>query len=127
VGTTTDGIDEKEAFDEYLRYLDSLSPAHKKFLKVLNEYYASDFENQTPNRFFKMIVKAVDSNQDGVITKEEYQTLLKNIGAQDKMTEGDLHEIFEELGDEELEGETVITVDSIEKRWTPFLHVMWKK
>ena len=77
-----------------------------------------------------MIVKAVDGNHDGVITVEECQTLLKNIGAQDKMTEEDCHELFEELGvDMGGDGgeEKVIPVESVEKRWTPYLNVMWKK
>mmetsp|Transcript_5859 Transcript_5859/g.14672 ORF Transcript_5859/g.14672 Transcript_5859/m.14672 type:complete len:179 (+) Transcript_5859:62-598(+) len=127
LGTTpSDTADEKQ-FQEYLGYLDSLSPAQKKFLDALFEYHARDFSNQTPTRFFKMIVKAVDSNQDGVITMEEYQVLLKNIGAHEKMTDQDMHDIFVELGDGVLGEEKVITVESIENRWAPFLHVMWKK
>ncbi len=74
-----------------------------------------------------MIVKAVDSNQDGMITMEEGDALLTNIGAKDQMTEEELKELFEELGDDTLDGEKVIKVESIEKRWAPFLHVMWKK
>ena len=66
--------------------------------------------------------KAVDNNEDGVITMEEYQRLLTNIGALDKMSQEDLDEIFSELGDDELDGEKVISVKSIEERWEPFLH-----
>ena len=66
--------------------------------------------------------KAVDNNEDGVITMEEYQRLLTNIGALDKMSQEDLDEIFSELGDDELDGEKVISVQSIEERWEPFLH-----
>ena len=113
--------------EEYKKFMESLSPARKKFLDALYEYHASNFEHTTPNRFFKMIVKAVDANQDGVITMEEYKALLKNIGAHEKMTEQDAHEIFDELGDKVVGDERVITVESIEQRWTPFLHVMWKK
>lgn len=100
--------------------LDSLSPSRKKFHCVLNEFKVDNFEHDTPSRFFKKIVKAIDPNQDGVITMEEFQTLLKNIGAQDKMTEQDTHEIFEELGVDH-GGEKVITVESMVTRWTPFL------
>mmetsp|Transcript_16292 Transcript_16292/g.29555 ORF Transcript_16292/g.29555 Transcript_16292/m.29555 type:complete len:164 (+) Transcript_16292:64-555(+) len=92
---------------------DGLSSPGKKFLGVLNEFKDGNFGEDTPTRFFKNIVKAVDSNQDGVITMEEYQTLLKNIGAQDKMTDQDGHEIFEELGVDN-GGEKVITVEGIE-------------
>ena len=109
----------------YEEYVASLSPARKKFHGVLNEYKKNNFEHQTPNRFLHEIVKALDSNHDGVITVEEYETLLKNIGARDKMTEQDIHEIFEELGVDR--GEKVIPVECIERRWTPYLHVMWQK
>ena len=109
----------------YEEYVASLSPARKKFHGVLNEYKRNNFEHQTPNRFLHEIVKALDSNRDGVITVEEYETLLKNIGARDKMTEQDIHEIFEELGVDR--GEKVIPVECIERRWTPYLHVMWQK
>ena len=71
-----------------------------------------------------MMIKAVDSNDDGVITMDEYQTLLKNIGASEKMSGEELKEIFDEIGDSELNGERVISVKSVEERWTNYLHVM---
>ena len=114
--------------------MEKLSPARKKLLAALNEYQESNFEHNTPTRFFKMIIEAVDSNHDGVIMMKEFETLLQNIGARDKMTQEDIEEIFEELGDEVQDGdgdgdgvERVISVESIGKRWTPFLHVMWKQ
>ena len=114
--------------------MEKLSPTRKKLLAALNEYQESNFEHNTPTRFFKMIIEAVDSNHDGVIMMKEFETLLQNIGARDKMTQEDIEEIFEELGDEVQDGdgdgdgvERVISVESIEKRWTPFLHVMWKQ
>ena len=70
------------------------------------------------------MIKAVDSNDDGVITMDEYQTLLKNIGASEKMSGEELKEIFDEIGDSELNGERVISVKSVEERWTNYLHVM---
>eukprot|EP00579_Thalassiosira_antarctica_P001847 CAMPEP_0201871012 /NCGR_PEP_ID=MMETSP0902-20130614/4013_1 /ASSEMBLY_ACC=CAM_ASM_000551 /TAXON_ID=420261 /ORGANISM="Thalassiosira antarctica, Strain CCMP982" /LENGTH=144 /DNA_ID=CAMNT_0048396847 /DNA_START=153 /DNA_END=587 /DNA_ORIENTATION=+ len=118
LGTDVD----KKSFEDIF---DSLSPPRKKLLSVLNEYKNGNFEHDTPTRFFTNIVKAVDSNQDGVITMEQFQILLKNIGAQGKLTEQDSHEIFEELGVDN-GGEKVITVESIETRWAPLLHVMWK-
>ena len=63
----TDATDKKRSVEEYLN---SLSPARKKFLEILSEYKANNFDHATPTRFVKMIVKAVDSNQDGVITME---------------------------------------------------------
>ena len=55
----------------------------------------------------------------------EFSTLLKNIGASDKMTQGDLDEIFTELGDAELNGEKVISVKSIEA--DSLLKEIWRK
>eukprot|EP00580_Thalassiosira_gravida_P001550 CAMPEP_0201609828 /NCGR_PEP_ID=MMETSP0492-20130828/14882_1 /ASSEMBLY_ACC=CAM_ASM_000837 /TAXON_ID=420259 /ORGANISM="Thalassiosira gravida, Strain GMp14c1" /LENGTH=69 /DNA_ID=CAMNT_0048075433 /DNA_START=438 /DNA_END=647 /DNA_ORIENTATION=- len=54
---------------------------------------------------------------------EEHRTLLQNIGAADQMTEGELSEIFDELG-EDWRGERVISVASLEELWTPFLRIM---
>jgi hypothetical protein len=122
-GTST-AIDGAAA-KEYQAFLESLSPAQKKFLAVLHEYRSKNFEHTMPKRFFQMIIKAVDSNHDGVITLEEYQTLLTNIGAREKMTDQDLDEIFEKLGDDVL-GAKVISVKRIETAWAPFLNVIWK-
>ena len=77
-----------------------------------------------PSRFFKMMMKAVDTNEDGFISMEEYKTLLTNIGASDQMSEEELNEIFLEIGDSELNGERVISVKSVEERWSKYLHVM---
>ena len=63
----TDATDKKIELEEYLN---SLSPARKKFLEILSEYKANNFAQATPTRFVKMLVKAVDINQDGVITME---------------------------------------------------------
>ncbi|KAL9182995.1 hypothetical protein ACHAXT_004274 [Thalassiosira profunda] len=120
---SSDAVDKRD-FDDFVA---SLSPARKKFLGVLNEYKAANFEHDTPTRFFKMIVQSVDSNHDGVISMEEYQTLLKNIGAEEKMTGEDMREIFEEVGEDNGNDERVISVESLEERWSPFLHVMWKR
>ncbi|KAL7429105.1 hypothetical protein ACHAXH_002735 [Discostella pseudostelligera] len=119
---TTDDV----AIKEYQAFLDSLSPAQKKFLDVLNEYRNKNFEHTMPKRFFAMIIKAVDCNHDGVITMEELQTLLINVGAREKMTDKDLDEIIETLGDDELEGQKVVSVERIEKAWAPFLNAIWK-
>lgn len=125
LGTTTTTNDAAAAKD-YQAFLESLSPAEKKFLDVLHEYRNKNFEHTMPKRFLSMIIKAVDSNQDGVITMEEYQTLLINIGATEKMTAHDLDELFKTLGDDELDGKKVITVQSIEAAWAPFLNIVWK-
>ncbi len=122
-GTST--ANDGAAAKEYQAFLESLSPAQKKFLDVLHEYRSKNFEHTMPKRFFQMIIKAVDSNHDGVLTREEWQTLLINIGAREKMTDQDLDEIFEILGDDEM-GEQVISVKRIETAWAPFLNIIWK-
>ena len=105
-------------------FYESLSPPRKKFHGILNEYKRANFEKDIPSRFFKKILDAVDANQDGVITMEELQTLLKNIGAKDKMSEQELGEIFDELGVDNGEKEKVIPVKNVEVAWSPYLYAM---
>jgi len=118
--STTDAT---EQLENYQTFLANLSPPRRKFLTILREYKASNFEHDTPARFFHKMVRGADANQDGVVTMEEHRTLLQNIGAADQMTEGELSEIFDELG-EDWRGERVISVASLEELWTPFLRIM---
>ena len=91
-----------------------LSPGRKKLMGLLNEYRNKHFTQSIPSRFVKEMINALDSNHDNVVTMEEYQTLLKNIGADDKMTSDELKECFDELG---VEG--VIPVQTLIDNWTP--------
>ncbi|KAL7526437.1 hypothetical protein ACHAWF_001774, partial [Thalassiosira exigua] len=107
-------------------FLSSLTPARRKLYDILNEYKAANFEHATPHRFFSMMVKAVDANSDGVITPEEFDALLDNIGAGDGLTEDDKRDIFEEVGTDDGSGGRVIEVEGLAERWTPYINVMWK-
>jgi hypothetical protein len=109
----------------YDDFLSKLSPARRKFFDILHDYRNKNFTQCTNTRFFKTIISAVDLNKDDVISKEEYQTLLKNIGAEEQMTKEDMDAIFDELGvgdDKE-----VIPVEMIKKSWEPLLKVVIPK
>jgi hypothetical protein len=119
---TTAADDAKQkAYDDFLA---KLSPARKKFFQILHEYRNKNFNQSTNTRFFKMIIDAVDVNKDNVITKEEYQKLLQNIGAEEKMTKEDLDAIFDELGVGK--DDKVIPVEVVKKSWEPLLKVVWR-
>ncbi len=60
-----------------------------------------------------------------MITKDEYQALLKNIGAEERMTEEDRDAIFDELGVGE--DEKVIPVELVKKSWEPLMKVVIPK
>ncbi|EED88626.1 predicted protein [Thalassiosira pseudonana CCMP1335] len=110
---------------DYNDFRASLSPARQKFFDILNDYRTRNYSQCIPSRFLKEVLMALDTDHDHVVTMEEYQTLLKNIGAQDKMTKEDLNEIFEELGvDDNLhDDQKVIPVEAIEQCWSKFLKI----
>ena len=60
--------------------------------------------------------KATDTDGDNEITMDELKHMLKNIGAEDKITENELKEIFNEMG-VDYKGEKVIHVDDMIKSW----------
>lgn len=111
----------------YDDFLGSLSPARAKFVTILNDYKAANFERDTPSRFFSRIVKAADANRDGVISREEFRTLLENIGAGDRVSLEEEFEIFDEVGENRKDtGERVIDVQGMQERMSPLLRAMWK-
>ena len=112
----------QKAYDDFIS---NLSPARKKMFTILNEYRNKNFTQCTNARFFKTIISAVDANNDDVISKEEYQALLKNIGAEEQMNEEDMDAIFDELGVGE--DEKVIPVELIKKSWEPLMKVVIPK
>lgn len=113
----------QKAFEDFRS---SLSPARRKLFDILNKYRTDNYAQCLPSRFLKDIVNAVDANKDGFITMEEYQTLLKNIGAEDSMTTEELGEIFDEVGVEDASGgnEKVILVQTLMDKWKPLLHTV---
>lgn len=108
----------QKAYDDFLS---DLSPARRKMVNILNDYRSKNFTQCTNTRFFKHIISAVDTNKDEMISKEEYETMLKNIGAEEQMTKKDMDDLFDELG---VGDEKLIPVDTIKKSWEPLLRVV---
>eukprot|EP00581_Thalassiosira_minuscula_P016126 CAMPEP_0183727366 /NCGR_PEP_ID=MMETSP0737-20130205/25536_1 /TAXON_ID=385413 /ORGANISM="Thalassiosira miniscula, Strain CCMP1093" /LENGTH=183 /DNA_ID=CAMNT_0025958981 /DNA_START=173 /DNA_END=724 /DNA_ORIENTATION=+ len=105
---------------------DDEHPLRVKFVSILNEFKAANFEKDTPKRFYGMMLRASDPNNDGIITMKEFRTMLKNIGAEDKMTDEECDQLFDLIGEELEEGEVVegvakgekvIRVESEMERW----------
>ena len=114
-----DSASNKKAFDEFRA---NLSPARRKLFDILNNYRTENYAQCLPSRFLKDIIKAVDANGDGVITKAEYFQLLKNIGHEGELTDAELDEIFNEVGVEDsAAGEKVIPVEVLMEKWKPLL------
>lgn len=109
----------------YDDFLSNLSPPRRKMFTILNDYRTKNFSQCTNTRFFKTIISAVDANNDDLISMEEYETLLKNIGAEEQMTKEDMDAIFDELGVGE--DEKVIPVDLIKKSWEPLMKIVIPK
>ena len=107
--------------DAYEEFMSSLSPARKKFHSILHKYRNENFTQCTNTRFFKHIISAVDTNNDNVISREEYLTLLKNIGAEEQMSDEDLDAIFDELG---VGDDKEIPVEKLKKAWEPLMNVV---
>ena len=53
----------------------------------------------------KEVLKATDINNDGKVSIEELEILLKNIGAESKFTHEEIEEIVRDMGSED--GETI--------------------
>ncbi len=49
----------------------------------------------------KLILKATDENNDGFISVEEVENLLKRIGAQDRLSKKEIEEVMLEIGIDE--------------------------
>ena len=109
----------------YDNYISNLSPPRRKMFTILNDYRNQNYSQSTNTRFFKTIISAVDANNDGEISMEEYDTLLKNIGAEEQMTQEERDALFEELGVGE--DEKVIPVELIKKSWEPLMKIVIPK
>jgi Ca2+-binding EF-hand superfamily protein len=59
--------------------------------------FLSSFNQTIPSRFVKVILKAVDENDDGFLDREEAERFLDNIGAGDKLSSAELTEIMTEI------------------------------
>jgi Ca2+-binding EF-hand superfamily protein len=66
------------------------------------------------SRFVKEMVLATDTNHDGKISMQEMKNMLKRIGVDQLVSDGDLTAFFDEIGHKEDTGETLIYVDEVE-------------
>ncbi len=97
----------------------SLSPSRQKLITILHDYKLKNYSQSVPSRFIKAVISALDANHDELITFDEYQTLLRNIGAEGKLSEEEMWEVFEEIGVIEKEGsEKVIPVQTLVECWS---------
>mmetsp|Transcript_2292 Transcript_2292/g.4391 ORF Transcript_2292/g.4391 Transcript_2292/m.4391 type:complete len:217 (+) Transcript_2292:164-814(+) len=97
----------------------ALSPSRQKLITILHDYKLKNYSQSVPSRFIKAVISALDANHDELITFDEYQVLLRNIGAEGKMTKDEMWEVFEEIGviskDDE---EKVIPVQTLVECWS---------
>lgn len=93
------------------------TPAGQKFFEIMLEYKKHNYGQTIPSRFIKDMRKATDTDGDNEITMEELRKMLKNIGAEGKITEEELKTIFDDMGVEKTGGERVIPVDDMIKSW----------
>mmetsp|Transcript_22097 Transcript_22097/g.36562 ORF Transcript_22097/g.36562 Transcript_22097/m.36562 type:complete len:132 (+) Transcript_22097:104-499(+) len=72
--------------------------AHAKLRDIMEEYRQENFPQELRSRVFKMVLKAADENNDGLISVDEVSNLLERIGASDKLNKGEIEEIMKDLG-----------------------------
>lgn len=116
-----------KSFEEFY---DGLSPPRRKLFGILNDYRRANFEKTMPSRFVRDVLLAADAveSKDGVITASELRGLLRNIDAQDEMTDDELEEIFEEVGVDGGDGRgKVLVVEDIEEEWAPYIRAIASK
>lgn len=61
----------------------------------------SSFQLEVPSRVVKLILKATDENNDGLISVQEVENLLKRIGAQDRLSKKEIEELMTDIGIDE--------------------------
>ena len=67
-----------------------------------------------PSRVVKLILKATDENNDGLISVQEVENLLTRIGAQDQLSKEEIEELMMEMGiDEGAAGVSVTKVKEL--------------
>ena len=72
--------------------------ATDKLYDILNEYREQHYTQEIPSRFVKEILKYTDKNHDGWMEESEFVEFLQNIGASNKLSETEVHDIMLELG-----------------------------
>jgi len=74
------------------------STAISKLNRVFEKYQKENYKMELPSRFRKEIVKATDKNKDGMISVDEIEALLKQIGASEQLTHEEIEQIMSEAG-----------------------------
>jgi len=69
-----------------------------KLRTILSEYRKEHYRQEIPSRFSKEIINAVDKDKSGMIKGAEIEQLLKNIDAEHKMSQEEIHQVLIELG-----------------------------
>mmetsp|Transcript_28046 Transcript_28046/g.40132 ORF Transcript_28046/g.40132 Transcript_28046/m.40132 type:complete len:154 (+) Transcript_28046:170-631(+) len=77
---------------------ESVSAAISKLHQVINTYQKENYQMTVPSRFRKEMIKATDKNQDGMISVEEMEAVLKQIGAGEQLTHEEIEQIMAEAG-----------------------------
>mmetsp|Transcript_16497 Transcript_16497/g.19015 ORF Transcript_16497/g.19015 Transcript_16497/m.19015 type:complete len:125 (-) Transcript_16497:168-542(-) len=70
----------------------------EKLKSVMEDYRRNNFPQEMPSRVLKMIMKATDENQDGLISVEEIEHLLERIRASDQMSKNEIETAMSTLG-----------------------------
>mmetsp|Transcript_6346 Transcript_6346/g.9623 ORF Transcript_6346/g.9623 Transcript_6346/m.9623 type:complete len:137 (-) Transcript_6346:149-559(-) len=87
------------------------SRAALKLHDIFEEYRMQNYTQEYPSRFRKEIIRAADQNNDGYVSTEEIESVLKNIGASGRLTREDIDTIFKEAGEKRSESITAIPIE----------------
>jgi Ca2+-binding EF-hand superfamily protein len=77
------------------------SNAVHKLQAAVELYRVKNYSQELPSRCKKEIVQAANVNKDNCIEEQDLFQILRNIGAQDIVSESDLRNIILELGDKQ--------------------------
>lgn len=73
----------------------------------------ASYQIELRSRFVKELLQAADKNKDGFLERHEFQHLLANIGAKDKLSSEELDEIVVEAMGDDPQKERKIPMDRI--------------
>ena len=65
------------------------------------QFVTFSFQQEVPSRVVKLILKATDENNDGLISVQEVENLLTRIGAQDQLSKEEIEDLMMEMGIDE--------------------------
>mmetsp|Transcript_20727 Transcript_20727/g.30544 ORF Transcript_20727/g.30544 Transcript_20727/m.30544 type:complete len:124 (-) Transcript_20727:457-828(-) len=67
-----------------------------KLKRVFEEYRMKNYSHTLPSRFKKEIICVIDTDRDGMVTIDDINRLLSNIGAANRVTKDELKEVINE-------------------------------